>query len=259
MKCIRLATVCSVLASLVLLGQYASAEDGFGSISGKFVFKGKIPKRSILHKKGANVKNADICAVSTLYSDELIIDEKTKGIANVFVYLRKKPKKGIYPKLKNPPDKKVIFNQKHCQFQPHALLLRTGQTVLVTSSDNCSHNTHVYPLVNEAQNFVVPPNFRKGVPLSYDAAEPLPIKVKCDIHSWMSAYWLILNHPYAAVTQADGSFKIDNLPAGKYQFRVWHEKAGYINVGVKRGFKTTVPDGKELKLDPFEITSEKLK
>jgi hypothetical protein len=44
----------------------------------------------------------------------------------------------------------------------------------------------------------------------------------------MSAYWMVTDHPYVAVTDADGRFRIENLPAGKHQFVVWQEKAGYV-------------------------------
>jgi hypothetical protein len=82
----------------------------------------------------------------------------------------------------------------------------------------------------------------------------------------MSAYWLVLDHPYGAVTAATvpkkkgepeiGTFKIEKLPYGDYEFRVWHEGPGYVNVGTKRGFKITV-DKPEIKKE-FTIPAEKL-
>lgn len=256
MKFLRHTLVFAVLVFSILFTQQATAENGYGSLSGKFVFKGKIPERVVLHEKGANVKDAPVCAAKTLYSDELVIDRKSKGVANIFVYLRKKPEQGIHPELKAPPQQKVFFNQKGCHFEPHALFLRTGQTIEVKSGDSCAHNTHIYPLINEAQNFTVPANFQKAIPLTFEAREVLPIKVVCDFHTWMNAYWLILDHPYAAVSKTDGSFKIDKLPAGEYEFRVWQEKVGYLNLGAKRGFKAKISSGHSLKLDPFLITSK---
>ncbi|GAB4149944.1 MAG: methylamine utilization protein [Planctomycetaceae bacterium] len=243
------------------------AEEGYGSISGRFILKGDVPKTEFLIKDGllagtnAKPKNADICAASDLPSDALVVDPKTKGIGNIFIYLRKAPKQ-IHPDLKAVPKKELMFDQKACRFFPHAMFVRAGQTVRVLNGDNCGHNTHTYPLRNEANNFVVPANFRKGVPLVHEAAEILPMKVGCDIHPWMSAYWLILDHPYAAVTVAKqskekgaplvGSFKIDKLPAGDYEFRVWHEKTGYIGVGTRRGFKVTIKSGSDVE-KTFEV------
>lgn len=64
-------------------------------------------------------------------------------------------------------------------------------------------------------------------------AESLPTQIKCDIHPWMSAYVLVLDHPYAAVTDQYGKFKIENLPAGELEFRYWHERPGYVEKSVK--------------------------
>jgi len=52
------------------------------------------------------------------------------------------------------------------------------------------------------------------------------IPVKCDVHGWMEAYIAVLPHPYFAVTGADGSFTIANLPAGPYVIETWHERYG---------------------------------
>jgi hypothetical protein len=42
----------------------------------------------------------------------------------------------------------------------------------------------------------------------------------------MFAYVGVLDHPYFAVSAKDGSFKIANLPAGKYTIEAYHLKAG---------------------------------
>lgn len=244
----------AALAAVVLPTSTVVAEEGYGSISGKIVLTGDVPKPIYLIKSGDLVgggkpKNPEVCAAMDLKSDELVVDPKGKGIGNIFVYLRKAPKK-IHPSLKNPPKTKLKFDQKHCRFFPHLMVVRTGQTVLVLSDDNCSHNTHTYPFKNEQQNFILPPNSRKGVPIVHEAPETFPTKVNCDIHPFMVAYWLIVDHPYAAATVATkglekgapeiGTFKIDKIPNGTYEFRVWHEKAGYLNLGSKRGFKIVV-------------------
>ena len=52
--------------------------------------------------------------------------------------------------------------------------------------------------------------------------------MKCDIHSWMKSYQLILDHPYAAVTDENGAFEIPNLPAGKHEFVIWQESGGRL-------------------------------
>ncbi|MEX0820057.1 MAG: methylamine utilization protein, partial [Pirellulaceae bacterium] len=78
-------------------------------------------------------------------------------------------------------------------------------------------------------------------------------------HPWMKASMMVCDHPYFAVTDADGSFSIPNVPAGvELEFRVWHEKAGYISsVSVdgasekwsKGRFKRELADGDSVIMD----------
>jgi hypothetical protein len=68
-----------------------------------------------------------------------------------------------------------------------------------------------------------------SVERAYDRAEKLPVRIKSDIHPWMSAWVLPLDHPWAAVTDEEGRFELPELPPGEYTFKVWHEKAGYID------------------------------
>jgi hypothetical protein len=74
----------------------------------------------------------------------------------------------------------------------------------------------------------------------FKTGESLPAEIRCDIHPWMKGYWMIVDHPYAAVTAADGSFSIPKLPAGMHEFRVWHEGPGYI----EKSLKVKVANGK---------------
>ena len=83
--------------------------------------------------------------------------------------------------------------------------------------------------------------------------EFLPIQVKCDLHNWMLAYWLVLDHPYSAITQADGSFEIQNLPAGTHKFRVWHERVGYL----ERKLSVEIQDGETTELSSMEYRVER--
>src|SRR5947199_395774 len=56
--------------------------------------------------------------------------------------------------------------------------------------------------------------------------KPETIAIKCDVHGWMSGYWVATETPYVAVTDASGSFKISDLPPGDYDVELWQEKLG---------------------------------
>jgi hypothetical protein len=106
------------------------------------------------------------------------------------------------------------------------LIVPTGRTVKVLSDDSVAHNTHTYPNRNTGISSVVSAGDRVGqVEFVYSKAETAPFAVTCDFHGWMKAYHLPLDHPYYAVTDANGGFSIPELPAGKHTFVVWHEAA----------------------------------
>ena len=252
-------------AAAYLSSRTVVAED-YGTLKGQFVLKGEIPEPTLLVKKGdPNAKDPDVCAASDLYGDDLVVDHDTKGIANIFVYARTVTK--VHPDLMATPadKKKVVFDQKGCRFIPHCLVLRTDQVVVVKSSDNCSHNTNYIPISNAGDNFIVPANDRVGREVMFSSSERQPIPVKCNIHPWMTANWLILDHPYAAKTDEHGNFKIEKLPAGEHQFRVWHERVGYINIdkaySVTKNRKDSLTikiGGGETALKPIEVPVELL-
>ena len=226
---------------LFAFAQAAGAEE-YGTIKGKFILKGDVPDPKVLIKKGdATVKDAAVCAAKELPSQVLLIDEKTKGIQHIFIYMRKAT--DVHPDLKSvATDKKVVkFDQKNCRFIPHTLFVRTDQEVNVISSDGVAHNTHTFPLRNEQQNFLLVPNDQKGRNLKHRFGEFLPMQVKCDIHPWMKAYWLVLDHPYAAITDKEGNFTIEKLPVGEHTFRIWHERAGWVI----RSYKVDVKPGEQ--------------
>jgi hypothetical protein len=223
----------------------------YGSVTGQFVLKGDAPQIAAVKIMG---KDAEVCAAKELPEETLIVDEKTKGIANIVVYLKKAPK-SIHPDLKASKEQQITFDQKDCRFTPHVLLVRTDQEVLVKSDDPVNHNTHTHPFRNQELNFLLKPKDREGVPVKYDQAESLPMPVNCDLHPHMKAYWVICDHPYMALTDKEGKFKIENLPEGEYEFTVWHERTGYID----RALKVAIdPDGTD-ELGQIAVPASKIK
>jgi hypothetical protein len=71
----------------------------------------------------------------------------------------------------------------------------------------------------------------------------------------MKAHWLILDHPYAAITDADGKFTIKDLPAGDHEVVVWHEGPGYI----ERKLKVKITAGKTTDLGVVKVPAAKMK
>jgi len=213
-----------------------------GSIEGQIIFDGAAPVLPPKVAKGdPTAKDKEVCAVNEVPDESLVVDPTTKGIANVVVYLKKAPA-GMPAALKVAKVKEAEFDQKGCRFFPHILAVRTDQTVKCLSNDAVAHNVNITPLINDSKNFIVPPNDKAGVDVKMPKAEGLPVNVKCDIHSWMQALWVVTDHPYVAVTDKEGKFKIEDLPVGEHSFTVWEEKSGYLEraykVNVKAGLQT---------------------
>jgi hypothetical protein len=216
---------------------------GFGTISGKVTLTGSFSPLAPLIKQGAEVKDKEVCAAVDIPDERLVLGDGN-GVANVFVYLAKAPKGG--KKLETPADP-FVFDQKNCRFFPHCAIVPVKQVVKVLSDDSVAHNTHTFPAKNNGVNSGVAPMDREGkLTYTFTKAENVPLSVKCDYHTWMNAYQLPVDHPYAAVTDAAGSFTIADLPAGKHTFVVWHEAAdgNYVErklaVEVKAGETTEV-------------------
>ncbi len=245
----RASWACGLILAMTTSGTMAAE---WGSIEGQFVAAGpiEVPAK---YEKGAANKNPEVCALQAIPDDTLVVNQENRGIANVFIYLTKAPA-DVHPDLKAVPTAKVMFDQKGCRYLPHSMIVRVGQPVNCISSDGTSHNVHTIPVAGQASNFIVQPNDQVGQEIKFAVKENLPVKVVCDIHPWMDAYWFVAEHPYVAMTDADGKFKMENLPAGDHVFRVWHERQGYLN----REYKVTVAANKSTPLAPVTVPVEKL-
>ena len=197
-------------------------EPGYGSLIGQVVLRGTAPASKPLSTTGLKDVSLNAACGPTIPDDTLLIEPQTGGVANVFVYLIKP--RSIHPSLADVPPT-ATFHAKCGQFHPHVLCLQPNQSVLVRSLDPFPANVHSLPLKNMQSNVVVG---AKPISLSMTVQERLPFKVIDDIHPWMSAYWLVLDHPYATVTDQHGRFAIHKLPAGDCEFRIWHERAGFL-------------------------------
>jgi plastocyanin len=226
----------------------ASAGGGPGTIKGRVVLTGTVPAIKPLFVAGANIKDKEVCAALDVPDERLVLGVDN-GVANVFIYLKKKPK-GT-PKM-DPGEVALVFDQKNCRFLPHCMIVPVGQTVKVLSDDGIAHNTHTNPAKNNGGSSLVSPNDREGVlQLVYTRSED-PFSVTCDFHNWMKAYHLPLDHPFGAVTDENGNFEIADLPAGNHEFVVWHESAK--GQYVERKLKVSVQPGENAPLEiPYSV------
>lgn len=196
----------AVLASTVSMGLA-------GNLTGKVTLKGTPPAEREISMDAVCGKMHN-GKVSTRH----FVVGSDHGLANTFVYLKEGAAK-TEPKGDAP-----LLDQVGCIYEPYVLGVQTGQKIKIRNSDATLHNVHATPKINKEFNFGQP---IKGqvTEKSFDKAEVL-VRVKCDVHPWMFAYIGVVDHPYFAVTDKDGNFKIANVPAGKYTVEAVHLKAG---------------------------------
>lgn len=206
---------------------------GWGHIEGQIVFEGNPFDPKVRIPRAASTAEVIIGTIEHFLDESLVIDPETKGVANVFVYLPRID--DLDPEFREPPKQPVQVTLKDARFAPHAAFIRTGQPVLVKSRDPFPHEMHLRPFINHECGFLVRAKDRKGVTLHFPEPEKWPIQVKCDLHPHMKSYWLVLNHPYAAVTDSEGRFRVEHLPAGEHLFVVWHSRAaaGYLDAALE--------------------------
>jgi len=66
--------------------------------------------------------------------------------------------------------------------------------------------------------------YGRGETKSHTFDHPGLVRVYCNVHPRMVAYVLVMENRYYAQPGNDGSFTIDNVPAGRYRLHVWHER-----------------------------------
>jgi len=154
-----------------------------------------------------------------LVSDEVIVNSNNT-LKDVLVYV----KDGLGDKKFDAPKTPVVFNQQGCQYSPKVFGIMVNQPLQIVNSDDTLHNVHALPTQSAQFNLGMP---IKGMKLTktFTKAE-VPVKIKCEVHSWMKAYAGVFDNPYYAVTDDKGAAQIKDLPPGEYTIEAWHEKYG---------------------------------
>lgn len=189
-----------------------------GSINGQVRFDGVVPPAEIIRMTTDRKCVTD--GGPNPQSDALLV-AGDKSVANAFVYV----KDGLDPAYTfDVPTEPAVLDQKGCIYTPRVLGVRVGQAIGIINSDPTMHNVHALPMVNREFNHGQPKQFTR-ISEVFTTPEVM-VRFKCDVHSWMAAYVGVVAHPFFAVTDAAGAFKLPNLPPGSYTLEAWHERLG---------------------------------
>lgn len=205
------------LLSAILFGVFGIVQLAYaGTISIKAPFEGVAPVAEIL-KADADPK-CKLMHPEGIANDSMVVNANGT-LKNVFVYV----KEGVTGKFEAPKEP-VQFNQSGCAYSPKVFGIMVNQPLEILNSDDTLHNVHALPTQSQGFNLGMP---IKGMKLKKTFAKPeVMVKIKCEVHPWMTAYAGVMEHPFFAVTGDDGVAKISNLPAGEYTVEAWHEKLG---------------------------------
>ena len=191
-----------------------TASDGSGTIVGRVMFDGVPPQPEALTVS----KDVEVCGKTEKFPEALLVGPD-KGIKNAVVFLQSVTGgQSLSMPASNP-----AIDQLDCVYDPHVLLVPAGATVDIKNSDGILHNIHTYSEKNPAFN-TAQPKFKKVISKTF--SQPEIIQVTCDVHDWMTAWIVVQDHPYYALTDATGAFQLTGVPAGEYELKIWHEELG---------------------------------
>jgi plastocyanin len=139
-----------------------------------------------------------------------------RDAGNAVVYIEK-----ITGKTFTPPKEPLEMDQKDMTFIPHVLPILVGTTVAFLNSDPVLHNIFSPDAVADKMNLG---SWPKGQTRNFTFKKPGVAALLCNVHPEMSAYVVVVETPYFAVSAKDGSYTIKNVPPGKYTLKIWHEK-----------------------------------
>lgn len=202
---------------------------GWATLTGTFRIEGSAPTMTTLTVN----KDTEVCAPGgAQVFEESVVVGSGGGLKNVLIFISSKlptdDPMWEHEQYQATKTAEVEFDQKACIFLSHVAAMRSTQRLKVLNSDPVGHNTNLDSKRGAAAgNFTVPANSFAY----YDpgAASPAPFSVSCSIHPWMKAHMMVCDHPYFAVTDAEGKFEIKNVPAGvELEYRVWQERTNFL-------------------------------
>lgn len=185
-----------------------------GTIVGEVKLAGDIPGP----KKIVIDKDVEVCGKERL-SEALIVSKASRGVQYAVISLVGVKKGRVWDKPKGG----VELVQKDCRFMPHVLVVPEQGTVDIINDDPMTHNIHTFSIENAAINKAQPKTLRK-ISIAMEVSETF--RVQCDIHKFMTGWFVVADHPYYVLTDAEGRFTLKDVPPGTYKLQIWHETLG---------------------------------
>lgn len=190
----------------------AASLSASGAINGS-VTLGGVPRDSVV----SVTSDPKVCGDS---ANVMETESSGGSLANALVWVE-----GVATGKPLPELRRETLTIEHCRLEPRVMTVVSGSTINVLSRDRAVHDTRFYREgVAEPVERIHTVDAGQVVPSERIASAPGIVEVRCAQHPWARAYIAVFDHPYFAVTDAKGAFKIDSLPPGTYTVKVWHEQ-----------------------------------
>ncbi len=215
------------LSVLALVSAGAWAENPTGEVRGTVTLKGTPPKApEVKFPADLGPKDRAFCAPKSPLVPPYYVTDQATHLKDVVIWLE-----GV----KATPGASTAHSivNSDCRFEPHVQSMTVGEELKVVNRDPLLHNTHPVYLGDKSTlfNIALP---EQGQEVKKKVKKPGVLKVQCDAgHVWMRAFVHVFEHPFHAVTGADGSFVIAGIPPGKYTLKAWHEAGGTQSMEVE--------------------------
>lgn len=209
------------------------ASSSASGIMGTVTFDGTPPKRIPI----PTTSDQKCHGGEPVLSESEVVNEAGQ-VQNVFLYIENPPD-GDY----SPPSEPFYLDQVGCAYTPHVFGLQSGQEMFVKNSDPTLHNVRSMSRTNRGFNMGMPEGSDPRKVKRTLKKEEHHIRMKCDVHPWMTGYMFVMDHPFFSVSDENGAFEITGLPAGTYTLIAWHESWDEQEIEI------TVEDGKPLTAD----------
>lgn len=203
-----------------------TAGNGTSVLSGRITLDGDLPSP----RKIQITKDAATCGAAGTVQD---VEGEDGGVADVVIEIGGVKSDAPWEWIE--PKEGYIIRQKDCQFTPNMIVVPIGKEISVYNDDPIGHNVNT-----GAWNQMQPAG---PDPIVKPVEEKTPIKIVCNIHSWMEGWICPVQSPYYAVTDTKGNFQIQDVPPGKYRITIWHPYLG------RKNKRVTIEPGKSLTLD----------
>ncbi|MGH7135510.1 MAG: hypothetical protein ACREHD_07200 [Pirellulales bacterium] len=203
------------------VAQAQPAVNRWGNLRGRFVYDG-IPPRA------AEVDGPTSIHTPPRVFDESLVVGNDGGLANVVLFVTSQSIP-VHPDYVARDGGQVAIEMRGLKFVPHVAAVQVSQTLVLKNSDAEPQNVNLAPPGDQALNHLLQP--KAAASHQFRKSQKSPVEISSSLYPWMKGWIVVRDNPYIAVTGSDGEFTLKNLPAGEWQFRAWHERAGWLSVG----------------------------